>query len=271
MDTEIEQAPEPKRATIDREELERRLVYALFRPAVRAALDLETPLAWMKQAMETAYFHEARRQGMSLREISQALDISISKTALLSRQLKDNFQNPARAPDLARRIEYMLWAGPLTLARLNQVLTEERFQDIEAALDELIEQGRIVRHGEGSFASHELEVRAGERLWDFWLARLDALDEAMAPVADASQHAMLFDEDDSPPSPGAARAHTHTLRLRREDVGRLEQLYHDQWRAGLDALAARAQKAPDEEVVEVRLATFWAGPPSPEGASSEEE
>lgn len=224
--------------SVEQQELERRAIHALLTPAMSMAVRASAPLAWMKRAAETAYFREARRQGMSLREICALMDVSLSKVALLSRQLKQSFLDEDQEVALTRRIEYMLWARPLTLARLNQVLPGQGFNAIERALDELVEQGRVVRHGEGSFARHELIVREdGERAWVRWLARLAALERALRVVSPAVQ-AVLDEQDD------AALA---SMKLSVEDARRLEAL--------CDELSDR-ELGGGEDAVDVSI--FWA-------------
>ena len=121
LEWEVGEAPE---RVLTKEERERRALFALMRPVASAAFELRAPLDWLKGAIQTATFAAGRSRGAGLREVGEALDVSISKVALLSRDFKQGMFGSDEGEALELHIERMLSAEPLTLARLNQVLPE---------------------------------------------------------------------------------------------------------------------------------------------------
>lgn len=235
---------------MDREELERRLVYALFGPAVALATRFGMSLSWMKRALETAYFQHTRQQEMSLREICELMDISISKAALLSKQLKEGFivEQDDDEMDLTQRIEYMLCAGPLTLPRLNQVLPNERFRDIEDALDDLIEKG-IVRKVErpGMYPRYALTLGREEDSWHGTIERLRRLQNTLRPIMPSIySHFIDIQRQD--------RQHTHhAVRLSPGQIAQLQNRFEQTLASFFDEMEASEQ----EDGVEVTVTAFW--------------
>ncbi len=228
------------------DELKQRVVFALFAPAVRLALRFELPLVGVKRAMETAYFHEARKQGLGLREICEVLGISISKAALLSKHLKEGFLDHHATLPLARRIEYLLWARPLTLPRLNQIMPQERFVEIEQALDALIAQGRVERLKRGPDARYRLVLDPQASAWDATVSQLDELYAALG-VAWHGILARFFE----PQAQVEGLPAFQRVRVRPQDYERL--------RALLTELQEASSRYPDDAQL-VEVAVFGAEP-----------
>ena len=159
-----------------------RVVYGLLRPAARVALAFGIPLKQLRERLQMAYFHEARDRGLKLREIADILDVSPRSAALLSKQLKENFLDVEAEVALPRRIEFLLWAEPLSAARIKQVLVEVDGDEVDAALDKLRDEGRIV--AEPGPRGRWRVARAAFRLVDEkgWLSRLDGLDTLLATI-----------------------------------------------------------------------------------------
>ena len=222
----------------------RRLTYALMGPAARLASHFGLASSDVRQLMDMAYFHEARRQGLKLHEIADAMDISISKAALLSKALKENFVDSETQGELPRRIEFMLWAEPLSLARMKQVLPFAA-KDVNAAGKELEKAGRIAKDNDGIFS---LQVSTDRRVWDTWIARMDGVNNALKNVGNAV-YARFF----RPELPAFAR--TLAFRARPEDLHELEELYRQLF-ALVQKLDTQAADAPDE-AVSLSLSMFW--------------
>lgn len=246
--------PETERADgapLDQDELRERVLYALFLPSVRVAARFGVPLARMKKLMETAYYHEAQRQGLTMREAMEVMDISISKAALLSRQLKTSFMRADRDYDLPRRVEYALWAGPLTSKRLAQTLKGIDPAAIDAALGKLLEEGKIVSVNTGGRdLSYQLARQQGRRVWNTWLARIDGLSRALDSVTKAA-FARFFNEDP------AALARTISLHVRRSDRARFARFYEETLFPFLIQLDNDANQAPPDEAQVMSLSVFW--------------
>ena len=171
-----------------------RVMYALLRPAARVALAFGVSKRQLRDRLQMAHFHEARDRGLKLREICDILDVSPRAAALLSKQLKENFLDVEAEVALPRRIEFLLWAEPLSTARIRQVLGDVDNSAIDDALTRLEAEGRVTRED----AKGRWKVVRGDfRLVDTkgWLSKLDGLDTLLATVADAAGSRVFGAED----------------------------------------------------------------------------
>jgi hypothetical protein len=227
----------------------RRVVFSLLGPAVRVAFTLGVPMRELREALRLAYFKETRRRGQLLREAATTLDVSMRTLAALSAELKQNFLDAEQEVGLPRRVEFMLWAAPLSAARLRQVLRDVEGEDIDRALGALLAQGRI-REVPGRTLRYEV-VRSEFRLVDEkgWLARLDALDNFMGTVAHAVYARFFADEP-------RAFARTLSLYVRPQSMGRLRALYEQTIWEELRALDAEAKGHEDAQMIDVSI--LWA-------------
>jgi len=226
-----------------------RVIYSLLMPAVRLGLLFRFPLKEMGDLMQMAYYHEAKQQGLKMREISDQLEISMRKVAQLSKRLKRNFLRPESDHGLPRRIEFMLWAEPLSELRIGQALPNAEPGAIEAALEQLLEQGRIERvvGRTVTYAVVRSEARLVER---GWLARIDGLNNVMGSLTN-TVYARLFDNDPS------SFARTLSLRVRSEDIGDLQALYQEVIYPALCALEEKAQGDMGDEVKTMDVSLLW--------------
>lgn len=231
----------------NQEETQRRVLYALMLPAVRVAYAFGVPLRDLGELLQMAYFHEARRHGLKMKEASQHLDISMRKAAQLSSQLKASFAQPDQEHGLPRRIEFALWAQDLSAARLAQVLREEP-EDIEVALGELERQQRV-RLNPGRTPTWSVQRQQGRLVQDAWSSRLDALQNLLGSVTNAV-YGRFFQAEPR------AFARTLSLRLRPQDRQALQDLYEKVIWKQLAALDERAKDDPQAEDIDVSL--VWA-------------
>lgn len=239
------------RDDITESELRSRIIFSLMVPIAQVATTLNLPLSDMKKWLETAYFQEARRRGLELKEITQVMDVSISKASLLSRQLKENFLESQQEHELPRRIEYMLWAQPLSEGRLSQVLPGIEADELRDALDLLVREQRIAMKQEapGLEPKYELQIKKARRVWDNWLARLDGLQNALRTVGD-TVYSRFFATD----LPAFAR--TLTFHIRDEDVEALERFYEEEVFPFIENLNNAAEDSGDAKTISLSL--FWA-------------
>lgn len=238
----------PPDAALQQDELVRRVIYAMLAPAVRLALAFQIPIKDLGDLVQMAYFHEVRRRGLKMRQASDILGVSMRKVALLSRRLKQNFLQEETQEALPRRLEFMLWAEPLSEARLRQVIGDVDDDEITAALQRLEAQGRV-RLVPGRTPTWEV-VRSEFRLVrDTWLARIDGLNNLLGSVANAVFGRFFRDEE-------RAFARTLSLRIRPEDLERLRALYDEHIYPTLRDLDAAAHG--DDEAEEIDVSIIWA-------------
>ena len=239
-------------------ELQRRILFSLLKPAVRLARRMGIGLKETRDWLELAYYDELRRDGLTLQDAADAAQISRRKTAQLSKGLKENFFDPEREAELPRRIEFILWAGPLTEGRLRQALREHAPEEIDDALALLREQGRVeVTHGRAPLyrvPRSEFRLYRGD-----WISRIDGLNNQLA-VIERTVRARFFDDDER------AFQRTLNLRVRPEDQKELEQLYREVVYPRLAELDERARQADDSDTMGFSMS--WA---PDDGARTDEE
>jgi len=228
-------------------ELRRRLLHALFMPPARFAQAFGMPLRDVGKRFQVAYFHLLRTQGLRLREICEEIGISSSQAANLSKRLKENFAgNDAAA--LGRRIEFMLWAEPLSEARLCQVLTDADPVDVRAALDVLEADARIKRVP-GRTVTYAIARSSSRIVRDRILSRLDGVSNLLESVSNAI-YGRFISEDDR------AFARVLTMRVREADQEALRALYEEQIWPALETLDAAAKG--DDSAQSMEFVVSWA-------------
>ncbi len=211
-----------------------RALHALLMPAARLARETELPLADLKRAAEMAYCDDATRRVELLKELRRIMSISISKVGLLSRTWRTWFI-PEESLPLKRRVEYMLASGPLTLARLNQVLPQERFVDLESALRELLAEGHIEKIEQQATWAYGLKFGVADTPWAHMLERISGLERFGTAWFELVRGQLLSEEPN-------ARASRWTLPMRREDAARIQELV-EEFGQRLEALACEPRDA----------------------------
>lgn len=239
-----------ERDDISDAELRERVIFALLAPAARIARSFGVSLQDLKGWVETAYYRETQRPTkLTLADIGDLMDVSSSKVSLLSREYRENFMSPEVQAELPRRIEFMLWAEPLSLARLKQVLTDVEPDDVESAVEELVADERIRPNETGRTTTYELNIETSRRAWETWLARIDGLNNALDNVTDAV-FARFFEGDAS------AFARTLTFRMKPEARERLRAFYEEKLFPFIQQLDSEVDD--EDEAQSTSLSVFWA-------------
>lgn len=249
-----------QRETPTAAETQERIAYAFLQAAARLGTAFELPLKTFARLGHMAAFHVLRRRGLDLNDIAARLQVSRRKVDQLSRLLKQNFfekhVDATTGAALGRRIEFMLWAEPLSTKRLKQVLRGVESAAVDAALADLQAAGRIDDDaGQWTITTPERRL-----VRDDWLARVDALNHQLGAVLKAA-HGRFFRNDPR------AFARTVSLRVRRERVAELEALYRDTIWPALVALDADCQGADPADIDEMTVSLCWA----PAAALGDEE
>lgn len=225
------------------EEMAQRIAFALLAPTATIARIFEISLSDAKHLVDIAYFQEMRRQGLTLQAIASAMKVSMSKAALMSRALKSNFIDDADS-DLPRKILFMLWAGPLSLARMRQILTDVEPKELKTTLRTLIKDNKIAEED----GEYRLLVQADRRVWDQWISRIDGMNNLVRHLTDTIYGRFFADES-------IAFARTLSFRLRPNDLERLQSLYQQIFELVVE-LDQAAQG--HEDALEVNLSVLWA-------------
>jgi hypothetical protein len=224
-----------------------RVVFAALRPAVRLANTFGVSLKDVKRFAELAYYQDAKRRGMKMREMSEALGISMSKVGLLSKQLKEHFLEPELEHGVARQILTLLWAAPLTEIRLAQALPDFDSSDVEQALNDLVDEGRVRRV---SGRTDTFELTSGSQRLDNtpWMARIDGLNTLLDSVTQTVE--ARFERNDT-----HAFVRNLAFRVRPQDLQRLQEHYEKT----LFPLIVELDEAVEQDAdsVPIRLSILW--------------
>jgi hypothetical protein len=227
--------------------LKTRVVFAALKPAVRLGMTFGVSLKDIKNFTELAYYQEARHRGMKMREMSELMDISMSKVGLLSKKLKEHYLEPELEHGVGRQILSLLWASPLSEARLVAALPDYGPHDVKEALDRLLAENRI-RLLPGRTESYELTSGAQRLDIAPWMAKIDGLNTLLSSVSKAVE--ARFHRDDP-------RTFVRNLafRVRKQDFERLQKLYE----TAIFPLIVELDEAvtTDDESVPVRLSVLW--------------
>ena len=242
---------------MNQDELETRVIFSALLPASRIAAEVAVPLKEMKRLIELAYYREVRGRGLKMREITDRLSISMSKISLLSKQLKEHFAQPESDYGLPRRILSLLWAGPLSEARIVQAFDDEEESVVVETLARLLDDGSLAIE-DGRTPRYRLAAPQYRLVQEPWMARVDALNHLMSAVTRVVQ-ARFFKGDER------AFARTLSFRVRPGDQERLKKFYQEQLFPLIAELDERVEA--DGESVPMELSLLWA--PQEEGGDEE--
>lgn len=229
---------------ISQDEFKERLVYSLIRPAVRFAMRIGLPLKALLHWVKLVYFQELRNSGMTIKEASDALNVSVPTAARLSRALKTNFYRPERDHRLPQRIEFMLWAEPLSRARIHQCLPSVSGQDIDAALAQMMED-KLIDQVKGLYTTIAPEGRFVQK---YWSARIGSLNRLLDNLGSTVQARLLDNCDD-------AFARTVELRVAHAQRDELHTFYEQVLWPKLVELDERAKEASARDGIS--LSIMW--------------
>jgi hypothetical protein len=233
-DSDTLQSEEEARAAL---ELERRVIYSMMVPGVRLARAFGVPLKEVGEWVELGYLKELLDGGFKLKNAAELLKVSVRKVSMLSSRLRENFFLPELEHELPARIEFMLWAEPLSRKRIKQYLSSSNEDAVDDAIDLLVEQGRI-REVDGRTTTFEVVTNEQRLVRDDLMARIDALNTLLGNVTDAV-FGRFFQKDEK------AFARSLQFRVRAEDLPRLKALYEEHvWRE-LSALDEAARQDPN--------------------------
>lgn len=230
-------------------EVLRRVLFSLMLPTTRVASTQEFPLKELTTLLRLAYFRQLRGCGKTLREISDTLDVSVRTAKRLSQRLKENFFMPELEHELPRRIEFMLWASPMSLARLNQVIEDADIDEIEAALEQLLDEGRAeeVEDRPGFYTAPRVETRLVK---DSMVSRIGALNSFLGNITNAI-HGRFFDAD--------PRSFVRTLSFRISPAQLIElRALYEQLYERLREMEQTSKSESEEELLEMQLSLCWA-------------
>lgn len=227
---------------------QRRVVYGFLRASARLGERLGVSARNLQDWSRLAYFQELRSAGLTVAEVCEQLQISVPTGARLSRLLKTDFLEHETEHDLPKTIAFLLWSGPMSRARIEQVLPRVESRQVDRALKTLIREGRVVEQP-GRSPTYAIRQAEDRLVRPGWAARLGALDSLLSNIVDVV-HTRFFEESDT------AFARTVTFRARARDRDALKKFYEETVWPFLRKLEEQAEGAEDVEVT--RLSILWA-------------
>ena len=228
-------------------ELHQRLLHAFGRSVALLADAFGTTLRDAQETIRMAYFHEMKSRGLKLKEIAAQLDVSERHVKRLQSGFRETFLSDEREYDLPVRIEFLLWATPVSRQKVKQLLRrfEADERAIDEAIDDLIAMERVVEEG------GELAVRRAvhSKLNHTWLARIGGLTSFVLNLSDAAYARFIDDEPH-------AFARTLSFLIRPDDIQVLERHFRDTLVPLVQQLDEEAKASEDGEPI--RLSLCWA-------------
>lgn len=237
-------------------EFGKRVVFSMLKPAAAIADRLGLSMADFVQLAQVAVYLQKRSRGMTIAQMADELEVSSRTLDRLIKSMRENFFSPEQEHELPRQLEFLLWSQPMSVARLCQLLPSSTPQEIEEAIEILLDTERVAV-SEGRTTSYTVTRRANRILDDGLAARIDGLNNMLSTIRDTVAR-RFFDDDPR------AGARTVALRIRPEDLAAIEQLYEEAVWPRLVELDQKAEAR--EDAIEVGLTLVW----SPRGAEPEE-
>ena len=231
------------------------LIFGTLLPVARLAAGKDFPLRRLKQLVELATYGELKRRGLSMRDITERLSVSMAKVGQLSRQLKDHLSKPDSDYGVPRRLLLVLRGGAASEAQLISALSDCEAELVRRGIGQLREDG-LIELVAGRTVRYRICSRAYRQVRRPWMARLDALNNLMSSVADTIR-ARFFEDDDR------AFARTVSFSVREADLPKLRALYEETVFPLIEALDSAAE---DEGGLGVSLSLLWA-PDEPGGGA----
>lgn len=231
------------------QEFANRVVYSVLKPAVHLADTLKVPMKDFTGLLQRAYYQVKKSRGMTLPEIADELQLSTRTADRLAKALRENFFAPEQERGLPRQVEFLLWSGPRSEARLLQLLPDVEPTALRAALLQLQGEGRAALE-EGRTPLWRATRRANRLPDDSQAGRVDALNHLMDAVQTVVWQRFFVQNP-------RAGARTVSLRVRREDLGELARLYEEVLWPHLVELDNNAREAAEDAIVEVGVAMLW--------------
>ncbi|MEL6178971.1 MAG: hypothetical protein AAFS10_08450, partial [Myxococcota bacterium] len=119
-----------------------RVIYSLTQPAAQLADRFAGRFMFthkeLSHVVQLAYYQTKSRRGLTHKEIAKEFGTSTRTIDRLAKATRENFFAPEREHALPRRVEFLLWSGPKSAARLAQLLPGVSDDDLQGALSSLL-------------------------------------------------------------------------------------------------------------------------------------
>lgn len=171
-------------------EMQLRLIYSLLKPAVRAAARFGVPIRTLGELLRLAYFEHLSREGMSMTDIARRFGQTPRHMRSLAQRLKSDFFRAERDVGLAREVEALVAAREPDRAELVRALPTWEADEVHAAVDELVGEGRVEATPNGRLRMAQRYVLLKT---DEFHHRVDSLNHLLDGTYRAVLHRLVFD------------------------------------------------------------------------------
>jgi hypothetical protein len=223
-----------------------RMLFTMFYPAVKMAVDFNYPLDTVKDMMTLALWREAKSKHSTINLISLIFGKSTRTVKALSARFNKGGFFEETETNLMRRVEDLLLQKPMTMDELADRLPHcNEFDSTRLAVQALVNEGRIeaLPEARGSRPRYRVVLRHHDLYSGVaWEARIDALQEHLEAVTETVRRRFLGDE------PETAAARTFTFSARPEEMERFREDLFEFVRTRYAELEANAEGADDARV-----------------------
>ncbi len=228
-------------------EMQGRVLHSLLLPVVSVAASSGVDLKDLGQRLQVAYLQYLRGQGMTHKEAAQVLGISERSAKRLQGELRTHFLRPEQEHNLPVRLEFILRASPMSRARLAQVLRDVSSDDLDLALERLLDEERIAEVP-GRTPTYKVVRSVQSLVRDTWLARIGGFNSLLQNLSDTVVGRFLLRDERS----FARTMSFHILAERYEELHKAFDVLVEK----IAALDAEAEG--NTEAIPVRLSVFFA-------------
>jgi hypothetical protein len=167
-----------------------RLVYSLLKPAVSMAARFHVPMRTLAELSRLNYFEVLRREGLSQAAIGERLGQTARHMRTLASKLKGDFFAAEREIGRVRDVESEVARSNPTRKALYASLPAWSPAEIDAALDTLLAEGRVVRGKSRLEIAPRYLVLSSNKFHH----RIDALNHFLEGVTRAIAQRLIFEE-----------------------------------------------------------------------------
>lgn len=225
-----------------------RVLFTMFYPAVKMAVDANYPLDTVKDMMTLALWREAKAKHSTINVISLIFGKSTRTVKALSARFNKGGYFEETETNVMRRVEDLLSKHEMTADELAGRLPHtNEFDGATLAIRALLKEGRIEEvTGHRGCPRYRTVRRHSVRLDDDWEIRVDALREHLEAVTETIRQRFIGD------TPDVAAARTFTFEARPEDIEQFrEELF--------DFIRTRVQTLENDAAGEGQLYALYTG------------
>lgn len=171
-------------------QMQLRLVYSLFKPAIRCAARFGIPVRTLVELVRLSLCEALVQQGSSTAEIAKRLGLTPRHVRSFRSRLQGDFFDAEKEVGLSRQVEDAVADKPLSAKALAQKLPGADRETLDATIAELIAEGRLDRDGSGALSIGKKYVVLTS---DTFHQRIDALNHFFNAAYRATLERLVFD------------------------------------------------------------------------------